>query len=70
MSSTDIDGIAGFDRRLWDIHRLLMSGDQERARVECALLAADAGATGADWVEEELQALWAPQGGIGHARSA
>lgn len=47
-----------FDGRLWDVQRLLKAGDQERARVESALLVADSEAAGHDWVGEELQRVW------------
>lgn len=54
-------GIAELDGRLWDIARLLRSGDTERARVESALLLADSEAAGVDWVTEQLQGLWSAQ---------
>lgn len=54
-------GIAEFDGRLWDIARLLRSGDVEQARVESALLVADSEAAGIDWVTEQLQELWSAQ---------
>ena len=54
-------GIAEFDGRLWDIARLLRSGDVEQARVESALLVADSEAAGVDWVTEQLQELWSAQ---------
>jgi hypothetical protein len=47
-----------FDGRLWDVQRLLRSGQMERARVETALLMADAQAAGHDWVADELHRLW------------
>lgn len=47
-----------FDSRLWDIARLLKSGDLERARVESALLLTDAQVAGHDWVGEELEQVW------------
>lgn len=53
--------IAEFDGRLWDIARLLRSGDVEQARVESALLVADSEAAGIDWVTEQLQELWSAQ---------
>jgi hypothetical protein len=50
-----------FDGRLWDVKRLLKSGQTERARVETALLTSDAQAAGHDWVADELQDLWETQ---------
>lgn len=58
MSTTDHTQEAVFDGRLWDIMRLLRSGDVERARVESALLASDAELAGHDWVTEQLHHLW------------
>lgn len=55
MSTTDIEQ---FDSRLWDVQRLLRAGQTERARVESALLAAEAELAGHDWVSEQLRALW------------
>lgn len=52
---------ADFDGRLWDISRLLRKGDIERARVESALLLADAEAACHDWVAEQLHDMWAAQ---------
>ncbi|MCB0897619.1 MAG: hypothetical protein H6526_08575 [Actinobacteria bacterium] len=52
---------AEFDGRLWDVARLLRTGDVERARVESALLLADAESAGFDWVAEQLLDLWAAQ---------
>jgi hypothetical protein len=63
MSTKDTDNTqaAEFDGRLWDVSRLLRSGDVERARVESALLLADAEAASHDWVAEQLQELWTAQ---------
>ncbi len=55
------DHSAEFDGRLWDVSRLLRTGDVERARVESALLLADAEAAGHDWVADQLLDLWAAQ---------
>lgn len=52
---------AEFDGRLWDVARLLRTGDVERARVESALLLADAEAAGHDWVADQMLDLWAAQ---------
>lgn len=52
---------AEFDGRLWDVGRLLRTGDIERARVESALLLADAEAAGHDWVTDQLHELWTAQ---------
>lgn len=51
-----------FDGRLWDVQRLLRKGDLERARVESALLLADAEAACHDWVGEELERIWTARG--------
>ena len=56
MSTTDCH--IEFDGRLWDIRRLLRAGDEERARVESALLLADSGEACHDWVAEMLHDLW------------
>ena len=63
MSNNDANSLqaAEFDGRLWSIQRLLRGGDIERARVESALLLADADAASHDWVAEELHGLWAAQ---------
>lgn len=63
MSTEDIGCPEGaeFDGRLWDISRLLRTGDVERARVESALLLADAEAAGHDWVADQLLDQWAAQ---------
>lgn len=50
-----------FDGRLWDVQRLLRSGQVERARVETALLMSDAEAACNDWVTDELHRLWDAQ---------
>jgi hypothetical protein len=62
--------IAEFDGRLWDIRRMLISGDLERARVESSLLTAEAQEQGNDWVTEELDDLWSPVERTRPARSA
>ncbi len=59
MSTTDCH--IEFDARLWDVQRLLRSGQVERARVETALLLSDSEAACHDWVAEELQRLWDAQ---------
>lgn len=63
MSTKDTDyrEVAEFDGRLWDVSRLLRTGDVERARVESALLLADSEAAADDWVAEQLQELWVAQ---------
>ncbi|MEZ5185581.1 MAG: hypothetical protein R2720_07530 [Candidatus Nanopelagicales bacterium] len=60
MSTNDVNcqDAADFDGRLWDIQRLLRSGHVERARVESALLIADAESGGHDWVADQLLDLW------------
>lgn len=50
-----------FDGRLWDVQRLLRSGQVERARVETALLMSDSEAACHDWVADELHRLWDEQ---------
>lgn len=59
--TTSHDQAAELDGRLWDVHRLLRSGDVERARVESALLIADSEAAGNDWIGEQLHDLWHAQ---------
>lgn len=59
MSTTDCH--IEFDGRLWDIRRMLRTGDLERARVESALLLADSEAACHDWVAETLHDLWKQQ---------
>lgn len=54
---------AEFDGRLWDVTRMLRTGDTERARVESALLLADAEDAGCDYIAEQLEHLWAVQEG-------
>lgn len=58
FSNATSEAVAELDGRLWDIRRLLSSGDHERARVESSLLTAEAQAQGNDWVTEELDHLW------------
>jgi hypothetical protein len=50
-----------FDSRLWDVARLLRSGQLERARIETALLMSDSQAVCHDWVADELHVLWETQ---------
>lgn len=59
MSNTDCH--IEFDGRLWDVQRLLRSGDIERARVETALLLAESEAACHDWVADEVSAMWQAQ---------
>lgn len=70
ISNAVDEHIAEFDGRLWDIRRMLTSGDLERARVESSLLTAEAQAQGNDWVIEELDDLWSPVEQTRPARSA
>ncbi len=52
---------AEFDGRLWDVARMLRTGHTERARVESALLLADAEDAGCDYIAEQLEHVWAAQ---------